>query len=366
MKLALLFIVLSLLVTFPNFIEAALAGARHERRCETLAWGAATLHEGDDGGDGGGDDDDLPVDKRRRDVFVKSLSIISASSLMPCVVTAENEDGTSQLLGPLSPLIGTWTGSDGLNIVAMPSRRSQPSDKGRFELIIRPYRETLTFAPIEGAVRNRGGNMDQYVGAITYQQEVISTDDIEEVIHVENGMLFHLNNVVDYETRELSTKPPFAVARTASIPHGNSAMLLGNVEQFYGAPVIPDIRVMPLDVGPKAPKEYLNPYYKPINVVNPHKSLRQLAEKQTILKTTHLSLDSNNRGSVTSVPFLVERANTTRFRSDFWLETLTDGTQQLQYSQTMNLEFHKQIGGDKLVTWPHVTVNTLTKRGSGS
>lgn len=60
-------------------------------------------------------------------------------------------------------------------------------------------------------------------------------------------------------------------------------------------------------------------------------------------------------------PFLVDRANTKRFRSDFWLETLDDGSQQLQYLQVIDIEFHKRIGEEaadkELTVWPHITLN---------
>jgi hypothetical protein len=294
--------------------------------------------------------------QQRRDILLKTLAVLSVSSSTPPVPAAENQE----ILGPLSPLIGTWAGKEGINIVAVPSRRSKPNQEGRFELMVRPYREILTFSSIQDAVRNRGGDVDQYVGAISYEQTVISTDSVEEVIHVENGMLFYLDNVIDYETRERRNEDSFAVARTASIPHGNSAMLLGTVETFSGPPVFPSIQTIPQDIGPRAPKEYLNPYR---NVINPQEHLQNALDKQSVVQTTHISLDSNNRGaSVSSVPFLTDRANTSRFCSDFWLETLEDGTQQLQYSQVMSLEFHKQIGGDdRLIMWPHVTINTLTK-----
>ena len=53
---------------------------------------------------------------------------------------------TDDALGPLAPLVGTWVGNTGWNMIAL------PQDKG-FLLLVRPYIETITFAPI-GAPSN--------------------------------------------------------------------------------------------------------------------------------------------------------------------------------------------------------------------
>jgi hypothetical protein len=95
-------------------------------------------------------------------------------------------------------------------------------------------------------------------------------------------------------------------------------------------------------------------------------NLEKAIAEQNIVKTTTFSLDSNNQGHVTNIPFIAERAKTSRVNCDLWLETVknSDGstTQQLQYSQVVNIDFSKKGGGvGGLITWPHVSVNTLTK-----
>jgi len=58
-------------------------------------------------------------------------------------------------IGPLASLVGTWSGNSGLSITGVPSRKSNPDAKGEFELIVRPYKEELTFEAIPGAVKQR-------------------------------------------------------------------------------------------------------------------------------------------------------------------------------------------------------------------
>jgi hypothetical protein len=164
---------------------------------------------------------------------------------------------------------------------------------------------------------------------------------------------------------------PASVVPTS--PHGNSAMLVGKFEETVGRPTIPDISSIPRNIGPKAPAEYTHPYKKPMDIVNPNALLQDVVGRtednnnNNIKNTVHFSFDSKNKGSsVTSIPFLVDRADTTSFCSDFWVETMQDGSKQLQYSQTIDIAFHKPIGSGgggerEMIQWPHITVNTLTK-----
>jgi hypothetical protein len=157
-------------------------------------------------------------------------------------------------LGPLADLIGTWTGSNGVNVISVPKPGAPPDAVASFKLLVRPYREVLTFSnTINGAVPNRGGDVNQHVGAITYVQEVYATDGQKEQLHVENGMYLYLVNKVDVAgdgtTSKFNGDTPFAIARNATIPHGNSIAILGNYKVEMGPPKIPEVSTKPANAG---------------------------------------------------------------------------------------------------------------------
>jgi hypothetical protein len=275
---------------------------------------------------------------------------------------------TIDTLGPLADLAGQWVGSKGWNIIAVPAPGSVPEDEGQFLLLVRPYVETLTFFPVGAPVRNRGGAIDQFVGALEYELR-INDAVTSEVLHVENGMWMYLGDIRPFSGPDPEPAPEFTIARSAAIPHGDSAMVLGNATVTPGGPVIPDIETRPADIGVQAPLGYLEPYIldQPIDVVNPNSLLREAIAGQTILSTTTLTLDSANQGGINNVPFIVRHANASRMQCTFWIETVqiseTQTIQQLQYSQNVGLDFHKKFGGvPGLITWPHVNINTLVKQ----
>ena len=276
----------------------------------------------------------------------------------------------SDTLGPLADLAGKWVGSQGWNIIAVPSSGSQPQDTGDFQLLVRPYTETITFVPVGAPVRNRGGALDQFVGALEYELRI---NDLEtaEVLHVENGMWLYLGNIQPDSGTSTLPSPAFTIARSATVPQGDSTLVLGNSVVEPGAPNIPDISTLPPDTGQGTPFGYLDPYLVPrtgINVSNPNATLRQESEGQTILSTTTMQLDSQNQGGINNIPFIAQYAQPTRFQCIFWLETVqipnsNQTFQQLQYSQIIDLEFHKKFGDvPGLITWPHANINTLRKQ----
>ena len=63
-------------------------------------------------------------------------------------------------LGPLADLLGTWVGSKGWNMVAVPF-------PAPFTLLVTPYLETITFSPIGAKVPNRrAGGIDFVLGVM--------------------------------------------------------------------------------------------------------------------------------------------------------------------------------------------------------
>jgi hypothetical protein len=271
-------------------------------------------------------------------------------------------------LGPLADLAGKWVGSKGWNLVALPSKGSTPSDEGDFKLLLQPYTETIVFTPIGGAVRNRGGDVDQFVTGLMYELTVSDTET-NETLHVENGMWLYLDNVFNNDGTA-GPKPPFSLARSATIPHGDSAMILGNASETNGSPSFPVQSALPPDTGPNTPLGYTDDYSTvpqgtPFVSADVNKTLEADIAGQDIVHTTTFVMDSKNSGGITNIPFIVDRADTPRFETIFWIETVkeADGSTflQLQYTQISDIIFHKKFGKDGLITWPHVNVNTLKK-----
>jgi hypothetical protein len=139
------------------------------------------------------------------------------------------------------------------------------------------------------------------------------------------------------------------------------------------APVIPNTDTQPTDSGRGLKLGYNEIYFLAQpggedkgTARYPNKRLADAIVGQNIVHTTSFSLDSDNQGHVSNIPFISERVTIPRFRCDMWLETVRnkDGTttQQLQYSQNIDMIFHKKFDGLGNIMWPHVTVNTLTKQ----
>lgn len=201
-------------------------------------------------------------------------------------------------------------------------------------------------------------------------------------MHVENGMFLNLSQIVANDGTQ-KPAPEFNIARSGTIPHGDSVLILGKppfVE--HGRPQIPNISSIPPDTGNATPLGYLDPYNIPrdgINVVNPNATLIHELDVQAdqgfeINKTTTMILDSTHNGSVSNIPYIVKHANATRMQAVFWLEKVTNkqtGQQfdQLQYTQIIDLVFHRKFTKDandpaatELITWPHITINTMIKQ----
>jgi hypothetical protein len=281
---------------------------------------------------------------------------------------------TSQFFNDLQ---GSWFGNQGWNIIAVPAKGSTPTSHGEFKLLVIPYAETLGVRNAGAPARNRGGNVDQFVAALEYQQRIFNKET-GEALHVENGMFLNLSKIVDNDSQSQPV-PEFNVGRSGTIPHGDSIMLLGKPPAArQGAPDIPDISTRPPDIGQQAPLGYLDPYSVPnktINVDNPNATLRRDLEVKTgegfeVLQTRTLILDSNNAGAINNIPFILHHANATRMQAVFWLEKVRNcksGQEfdQLQYTQIIDLAFHLKFGQDdpdNLIIWPHVTINTMVKQ----
>lgn len=273
-------------------------------------------------------------------------------------------------------LAGTWSGGRGFNLIAVPSPGSTPSDLGDFTLLLHHYSELLEFRDPGAPAKNRGGDVDQFVAALEYRQRVTdSTNDV--LLHAETGMFLNLSTIVKHGTTDREPVPELNIARSGTIPHGDSMMLLGGPPvRTEGPPTIPEASALPTNVSPKAPTTYNDQYLESSEgplASDPNVLLRQTLDEQAeagieVLNTTTFTLDSEH-GGILNTPFITERAEATHMTATFWLEKIRNTVtgqevDQLQYSQSINLPFHQNSPDPAtgLIGWPHVTVNTLVKQ----
>lgn len=169
--------------------------------------------------------------------------------------------------GILEQLIGTWVNVNptneakgwGLHTTCMPSPGTNTETIfGIFHFLCDDYTEELTFTPVAGGVRNRGGTNEQFVGAIKYNQSIKRVSD-GVGIHEEDGMYLWLNEMYNHPADETSVLtdngypeiaigagangpnfvPPYSIARSGTIPHGSSIMITGNFLEVKGKPQYP-------------------------------------------------------------------------------------------------------------------------------
>jgi len=264
--------------------------------------------------------------------------------------------GTVEDLGPLAGLVGTWIGSHGWELIAVPTGESWGPES--FRLIVRPYVEVIEFSALGAPVPNRGGPAgDMFVTGLLYTTR-ISDLETNEPLHLENGMWLNLGDVEQ------------PIARQASIPHGDAFLALGSATTTAGPPQIPVLNAVP-DAGPEMPLGYTDVYLRPVDGFHPgspNDVLQDAISNQDIAQTIELSVSTQAGGGISNIPFVASNANATAFACTFWLETVNDPQtgdqiQQLQYSQQTNIEFLPEFGNpDKLIMWPHVNVNTLLKQ----
>ncbi len=277
------------------------------------------------------------------------------------------EDLTTELWTELQ---GTWVGNKGLNGIAVPSKGSKPDSVQDDEFLLFNYLETLTFTNAGAPARNRGGDVDQYVAALQYHQRV-SNKETNDLLHVEDGMFLNLAAKFDNNGNRLPA-PQFSIARSGTIPHGNSIMILGNSSLVDpGTFKIPPVSLVPF----KLTGELNTTFGYTSGLINQsivfHQALQQELDKPgfKIDKIIVMDLDSANNGGILSIPFINDRAKVVSMQATFWLEKVTDLNtkqqfNQLQYVQIMNLAFHQDQTKDpnNLIIWPHVTINTLVKQ----
>jgi hypothetical protein len=267
-------------------------------------------------------------------------------------------------LGPLAPLVGTWRGSGGWNIIAVPA----PGGQEAFTLLVEPIIDTITFKPILALVPDRGGNVGiMQIPGLYYEQTVYQQTNPTQLMHIENGMWLLMP--LPQPSMSGTAKPPAnlvpQVARMSTIPHGNSLVAVGGVTDSNGGPTMPTNSAFP-DVGQVLfLPGYTDPYMRQkINTTDMNKVLRDANQGVQIRHTTTLDVSTDNGGGVANIPFIQAHADARSFRCTFWLETLQADLlpRRLQYSQQVDLFFISRPDGEGLVKWPHITVSTLAKQ----
>jgi hypothetical protein len=311
---------------------------------------------------------------------------------------AQSSPGTpTTSLGPIEHLVGTWTNKDNpvtgkggpsspysYNVMPLPQGSMSPAG---YILKNFSYYEEITFSAIHGSAPNRGGNGTQVANTLFYEQRVYFAEGPgkDSLVHAENGSWLFLSDRVQnagpYGATPLpnSTPPtqPFNVVKQISVPHGNSIMAAGNVAlngaggvtPTRGSPVIPNSTgVLPAGVDTSLYSTLLN---QPDNYQNPNVAFtnnpnQPLIDAITAVPaTSFIQLDVDTKTSqhpVSNIAFEQKFANVGRYEASYWLEAFGGSADftQLQYSQTIWMDI--PITGAGLVSFPHITTNTLTKK----
>jgi hypothetical protein len=284
---------------------------------------------------------------------------------------AAPEAAPASPLGPLAGLAGKWSGR-GFNVIWRPNHT--PGQDRFLELNVTS--EQLDFTTIPGNIPNRGLlQPDMNMHGLTYLQQ-ISDANLGAGLHIEPGLWISVPVTTD-------PKEPRTVARLASIPHGTTIVAQGTSGTSV-APTIPDISIKPFPIGNPAGR--INFLEQTLTnhtnfrtsgagltgitqqmVDNPSTVLQTAIAGQQIHATTRLHVSTSDAaipgGGTANTAFLKgaadgPNADAVVARATFWLETLQGDTapSQLQYSQIVLLNFNG-------LSWPHVTVATLTKVG---
>jgi hypothetical protein len=272
-----------------------------------------------------------------------------------------NEE-VSNLFGPLSALIGNWTGSKGVNLIAVPDQ------KGEFKLLVAPYYETITVTPLSSPTPNRGLKTIEQIPTLMYSLRIHNSLD-NSLMHAENGIWELLDGSAENNGYNL--------ARISTVPHGDAVMALGNSSVTNGRPNI-DKTLSSLPTGNLPPIFGYTDVYTPTIVpgfVNstPNTYLTNYLDAQEkagriITRSTNLFVSTANNGGINNIPSINKNADAKAFNSIFWIETVKDTTtgksfQQLQYSQNTTIDFPiKTNKPGETIHWPHINVNTLIKQ----
>lgn len=281
-------------------------------------------------------------------------------------------------LGLLDKFRGTWnspTGSQatGYNVMPLP----QSNTESGFIVKDFPYFEEITFAPIAGGAPNREGNYTQNSGVLFYEQRVYfannpdpnGTQPIENtLVHAENGSWLYHNITTQVEgpygpgtvppPNPLPVQPASAqYNKQVSVPHGNSVLMVGGLGPSGEG--IPEFPMVDKGLPPFSGSSIIDPTTVLIE------QLGALADQGiTVTSYDSVSVSTKNLGGgVSNIHFEGAFAQVDSMDTTWYVETLSNNKVQLQYVQTIILQF---IIKGVPTQFAHVTANTLQKVESAS
>ncbi len=272
--------------------------------------------------------------------------------------TGEVQISTGIDYGALTGLIGTWVGSQGYNMIALPNQQ------GGFGLLVAPYTETLTITAVPATTPDRGLSSIVQIPTLQYATTISDSRD-GALMHVEAGF---------WETIPAADNGGFDIFRLATIPHGDALTAMGNATSFSGPPAI-DVTLSGLPTGDLPSSfgytdAYTGPPVDGYSSESPNVFLAatlqaRLDQGYSVATTTQLDISTVNQGGISNIAMVGANTPTTQFDATWWIETLVDAhgnqSMQLQYSQRTLMSFpvHGDTGAQTIV-WPHININTLT------
>ena len=290
----------------------------------------------------------------------------------------DNDEGTPPPvtlpagLGPLAGLAGSWAGR-GFNAIWRPHR-----DASDHFLELNVTSDQIDLQVINGQIPNRGLVTAQiFMHGLTYLQQIsdanVTVNGVPAGLHIEPGVWINIPPTADPEE-------PGTIARLASIPHGTTITIQGSATTGAGGPSIPAVSLTPFSITPPHQtvdfaEQHLNqstPFrtsgagltgITQAMLDNPNSVLTASPPHVTTTTRLHVSSTAGTivGGGTSNTAFLAgakdgPNADAAHVVATFWLQTLAGDTEptRLQYSQTVLLNFAG-------LSWPHITVATLTK-----
>jgi len=275
-------------------------------------------------------------------------------------------------LGPLAGLVGSWSGQ-GFNAIWRPHRGT--SDHF---LELNVTNDQIDLEVINGQIPNRGLLTAQiFMHGLSYLQQIsdhnVQVNGTPAGLHFEPGVWINIPSTTD-------PQEPGTIARLASIPHGTTITIQGSATTASGGPSIPAVSLTPFTIG--SPSQTVDFDEQHLTRSTPFRTSgagltgitqAMLDNPNSVLtrnppnvsNTTRLHVSSTAGtivgGGTSNTAFLVgtkdgPNADPAHVVATFWLQTLAGGTEptRLQYSQIVLLNFAG-------LSWPHITVGTLTK-----